>query len=884
MMHDMHHDPVLVVLSVVVAVLASYTALDLVARSRSLAAGGPGAAVGSAARWRWVAAAAVVMGGGIWSMHFIAMLAVDLGTPVDYGSALTVVSLGVAIAATGAAFALATRTPAPTVRNLLPAGLVMGGGVAAMHYLGMAAIRAPADPSYAVGPVAASVVLAVVASTAAQWLALRRHSVAQQGTAALAMGVAVAGMHYTGMLAFTLTPRSRMDMPAAVTHTTLAIGVIGATVLILATALLASALDQRRTQRRMEQSEARFRTLADNIPQLAWMAHPTGDIFWYNKRFYDYTGATPEEMQGWGWQKIHDPAHLDRVVTHFSAALQSGEPWEDTFPLRALDGSYHWFLSRAEPIRDDEGRLQLWFGTNTDVTALREAEAALAAARDAAEHAQQVAEDANRAKSQFIANMSHELRTPLSAIIGYAEMLEEEIEDGGDPATLMADMRKIETNARHLLGLINDVLDLSKVESGKMEIYAEEFDADAMLRELEGTVQTLVAKKGNRMVLETPVEGLGTLRTDVTKLRQILLNLVSNSAKFTENGAITLSAARMMGPGGEDWVTLRMSDTGIGMTAEQLAKLFQRFQQADASTTRRFGGTGLGLALTKALATMLGGDVAVESTPGQGSSFTVRIPAVYREAPVAPAEPAAPNCVLVIDDDPAARDLLSRFLQREGFAVRTAPDGQTGLDLARSQHPRAILLDVMMPGMDGWSVLSQLKADPALAAIPVVMETFAGDQGLAYSLGAADYLAKPIGWEQLKRVMDRFVPPDPTGQVLVVDDDADTRERLRATLARRGIDVATAADGREALDMVARGRPSLVLLDLLMPGMDGFAFLKALRARPAGGTIPVVILTALDVTEADRQRLREADLVLSKSDGLQDLADRLRALVPVEAA
>ena len=523
-----------------------------------------------------------------------------------------------------------------------------------------------------------------------------------------------------------------------------------------------------------------------------------------------------------------------------------------------------------------------------DITERRLAELAVAAARDAAE-------DANRAKSTFIANMSHELRTPLSAIIGYSEMLQEEIEDSGDPANIAPDMRKIEGNARHLLGLINDVLDLSKVESGKMEVFAEEFDVAAMLRDVASTVARLVEKKGNTLALAFGGD-LGTMHSDVTKVRQILLNLLSNAAKFTEGGTITLSATRLVGEAGGDGdsVAFAVRDAGIGMSEEQLAKLFQRFQQADASTTRRFGGTGLGLSITQAFSAMLGGDVAVTSAPGQGSTFTVTLPARVAppEAEAAAAEDAGAEgaqgvdgadggrgVVLVIDDDAAQLELTARFLEREGFAARTAPDGRSGLALARSLHPRAILLDVAMPGMDGWAVLARLKAEPALAAIPVVMVTFLAERGLASSLGAAGYVSKPVQWDRLRAVMDRF--RDAEGDVLVVDDDADARVRLRAVLERDGWSVAEAADGEAALACVEAAVPRVVLLDLVMPVMDGFAFLHALRARPGCADVPVVVLTARDLTAEDRSRLRGASQVLAKGEAtLRDIAAKLRALVP----
>ena len=631
---------------------------------------------------------------------------------------------------------------------------------------------------------------------------------------------------------------------------------------------------QDRERHQARQTEARFDMVADGIPQLAWMAGPDGALTWYNRRWYHFTGTTFADMAGWGWKSVHHPDHVQRVEQRFRECIETGTAWEDTFPLRGKDGEYRWFLSRAMPIRDTAGNGAIigWFGTNTDITELREAEQRL-------EHARDEAETANRAKSTFIANMSHELRTPLSAIIGYAEMIAEEIDEGMEPDALARDIGKIEGNARHLLGLINDVLDLSKVESGRMEAYAETFDVARIVGDVVATVGALMERKANRLEIEL-ADGLGTMHSDVTRIRQILLNLLSNAAKFTEHGTITLAVSRH----GEH-LSFSVSDTGIGMSPEQLSKLFQRFQQADASTTRQFGGTGLGLALTKAFTTLLGGEVTVTSTPGEGSTFTVTLPARLhggvQAEPIAELAGAAGEAdrdvVLVIDDDETQRDLMSRFLIREGFIARTAGDGPSGLEIARRLKPRAILLDVTMPVMDGWSVLTTLKADADLAAIPVVMVTFVSERALATSLGAADYIIKPVDWTRLRHVMESFREAD--GDVLIVDDEAETRRITRIALERNGWTVTEAENGEAGLASVAHAMPRVILLDLNMPVMDGFTFLEELRRRPGCDQVPVVVLSALDLTADDRRRLRGANQILNKgSTAMSEVVERLRRL------
>ncbi|MCJ2021879.1 response regulator [Methylobacterium sp. E-065] len=641
-------------------------------------------------------------------------------------------------------------------------------------------------------------------------------------------------------------------------------------------------------RRGMRASEATLRTVMDTLPVGVLIAEaPSGHIVGHNARVaailgHDVmpttAGGGPERCVGFhadGRRVGPEDWPLLKLARHGTG---EGEIEVD---YQRGDGRRAWVGFSGAPMHDADGGL-VGSVVVSDIDERKRAELLLEAAKHAAE-------EANRAKSEFLANMSHELRTPLSAVIGYSEMLQEEMEDLGHE-NLLPDMRKIEANARHLLGLINDVLDLSKIEAERMETYVEEFSVESVVRDVASTVEALIDKKGNALTLDLR-DDLGEARTDVTKLRQCLINLLSNAAKFTEGGRITLSVERTLREG-TDWLDFRVTDTGIGMTPEQQARLFERFTQADASTTRKFGGTGLGLSITRAFATMLGGQISVASQEGSGTTFTVTVPARItgtndEETSTAIDEVAdgsatqASGLVLVVDDDPATRDLVARFLERDGFRVAVARDGKEGIERARTLRPRVILLDVTMPRMDGWSVLRTLRGDAELGNTPIIMVTVLDEQSLAFSLGATDYLQKPVDWDELHGVMDRFRPQIHEGPLLVIHDDADTRERMSTRLSREGWRVTTAENGRIGLAAVAAERPSLILLDLMMPEMDGFAFLNALRARPGCGSIPVVVLTAKDVDGDDRRRLAgQADRVLMKGRvGLDDLPDLLRPLV-----
>ena len=952
--------------------------------------------------------------------------------------------------------------------------------------------------------------------------------------------------------------------------------------------------EKKRAEADLLRSQKQFQDLANSIPQLSWAADTKGKIHWYNQRWYDFTGTDFEAMQNPRADIVH-PEHREAMNASWQEALKTQNSWEYTFPLRRHDGQYRWFLSRAEPERDENGEVVRWFGTNTDVTGEREIAASLQqsearkaailetaldciiaideqslitewnpaaektfgyssaqaigqslpeliippALRDAhfggmeryfktgesvvlgqrvevpalhrdghefpvelavtriegagpplftaylrdiserksaeaelaagarlavlraqvglslnrsddldemlqacaqaiidhldascarvwtldelensltlraraglvsdydrshnrvligqttagiiarnrrahltnwivgdpliteqnwaaseelisfvgyplsvdgqllgvlemfAQHAlsddiltelstvadalalgigrkrSQVemerakldAEEASRTKSLFLANMSHELRTPLNAILGYSEMLEEEAQEL-ELDNFSSDLSRINAAGKHLLALINDILDLSKIEAGKMDLFIEEFDLAATINDVSALADSLMEKNGNTLRVEM-ADGLGVMSADQTKVRQCLLNLLSNAAKFTKEGDVTLRVRRetlaaLDEATSREWLAFEVRDSGIGMSEEQVLRLFQAFTQADASTTRKFGGTGLGLALTRRFCQMMGGDVNVHSVPDEGSTFTIHLPAIVSadvatdagepflssDAVMHPlgevlaplATPAQSTSVLVIDDDPTQRDLMQRFLEKEGFSVQTANSGEQGLALARQIKPLVITLDVMMPGMDGWRVLDTLKNDPELGDIPVILLTMVDDKSRGYALGASDYMTKPVDRSRLSNVLQKFICANPPCPVLLVEDDEPTRAMMRQMLEKQGWLTTEAANGVEGLARLAENRPALILLDLMMPEMDGFEFAEIVHQHIEWRNIPIVVLTARDLSSNEREQLgQHVHQILQKSgQSREELMRQVRGLV-----
>jgi adenylate cyclase len=493
----------------------------------------------------------------------------------------------------------------------------------------------------------------------------------------------------------------------------------------------------------------------------------------------------------------------------------------------------------------------------TDITEIKRHAAQLELARDQAMAA-------TRAKSQFLTNMSHELRTPLNAIIGITEMLKEDAQETGEDP-LIEPLDRIHHAGAHLLALINEILDLAKIESGKFELHSEDVDLGCLMEDVARTAEPLALKNGNRLNIGIALD-LGSIQADPVRLRQVIFNLLSNACKFSRNGTVILRANRETAPGG-DRVSISVEDTGIGLTEDQCAKLFQEFTQADSSTTRKYGGTGLGLAISRRLCRIMGGDIEVQSIVGQGSTFTVTLPAGRGLTGRRGAHPDLKRSLidaqpvgqgrraLVIDDEDTSRDILRQILTREGFDVMTASSGRQGIEIARDVQPSVITLDVLMSDLDGWSTLQELKRDTELRDIPVIMVTIVDEENRGYTLGAAAYLTKPVNRECLLKALASCRPEHASPRVLVIEDDAHTRGWLTRILREDGWEATEAENGRVALERLSLVDPDIILLDLMMPEMDGFEFVDEIRRDEKTRHLPLIVLTAADLSDEDHRRL-----------------------------
>jgi PAS domain S-box-containing protein len=538
------------------------------------------------------------------------------------------------------------------------------------------------------------------------------------------------------------------------------------------------------------------------------------------------------------------------------------------------------------PILDATGEPTFLLGISEDITEARRAQEELA-------QAQAEAERANQAKSQFLASMSHELRTPLNAIIGFSELLSDDTTDRFDAATRLRFLDQIHSSGQHLLQLINDILDLSKVEAGQMELHLELIELGHVINEVRETVEPLSQNKGVALNVE-PFAELH-LTADPAKVRQMLLNLASNAIKFTPSGGrIDIRTRRV-----EPWVEVAVSDSGIGISEANLGRLFTEFQQLDAGPGRQQEGTGLGLALTKRFAELHGGDVSVASVEGKGSTFTLRLPLQAKAATVPPLAPKPGRTesvdpdrplILIVEDNPQAAEILSRHLHTGGFRIRTARTGTEALAMARELKPVAITLDILLPEIDGWEVLTRLKGDEHTRNIPVVVVSVIDNPALGRALGALDYFVKPVEGKALLSRLARYtfttkVRNGPV-RVLAVDDEPANLDLIQGLLEPAGFDVLRASGGREGIGIARSQLPDLILLDLMMPEVTGFDVVESLRADQATRQIPIMVLTAKVLNSEDKRQLNGhvAAIFQRNSVAGEELIDWLHGLVAQKAS
>jgi signal transduction histidine kinase/DNA-binding response OmpR family regulator len=530
----------------------------------------------------------------------------------------------------------------------------------------------------------------------------------------------------------------------------------------------------------------------------------------------------------------------------------------------------------SEAIRKAERRETILRATQEDLQRSLVEQARLNSALQVATIA---AEDANRLKTQFLANMSHELRTPLNAIMNFTRFMSKE-RYGPLTERQQELQQRVLFNADHLLGLINDILDLAKIEAGHMDVVREPTELTPLLHGVMSTAVGLTKDKG--LVLETAIDdGLPLVAIDKTRVRQVLLNLLSNAAKFTDTGSIRLSAKA-----GAGFVTIAVHDTGIGIPFDQQHLIFEEFRQVQGDLSRNYQGTGLGLPISRRLVEMHGGTMWLESQPGQGSTFSFTVPTL-----ATPVDLPAPEVrldgndtlIVVVDDDPEAQRILHEYLHGASYAVQVVSDSREAATVIREMQPQLVLLDVFMPHLDGWEVLAELREHPATANIPVVMCSIVEQQRLGSSLGANDYLVKPVREDALHTLLGRWVHPAAT--VLVIDDEADARQIVRTLLEESGHKVLEAADGSTGLELLGQQKIQLVILDLMMPGMDGFDVLAQIRATSASVDLPVLVLSAKDLTPDERRWLADrtqaqlhkgADAAVDLRTHIQRIAARWR--------
>jgi|GEM_PF-2210289 len=639
---------------------------------------------------------------------------------------------------------------------------------------------------------------------------------------------------------------------------------------------IAQFIEWEQAERELKHEQFLFRTLLDNLPDRIYFKDAQNRYIRNNRAHLKRLGVKSfSEARGKTDFDFFAEDTARRTSRDEQEIMRTGAPINKEEKTISAEGIMAWSLITKMPLRDETGTLMGTFGISRDITNLKRAEEAMRQARDAAE-------EANRTKSQFLANMSHELRTPLNSVIGFASILLK-----NKAANLSQNdlnfLERIQANGKHLLALINEILDLSKIEAGKIELQLEPVALDVLVRETVAQQEGLVRDRPVQLLADLPAS-VAPIQADGEKLRQVIINLIGNALKFTERGSVTVRVVTH--PVDHRPLRIEVSDTGIGIPQEKLGLIFQAFQQADASTARKYGGTGLGLTISQALCHLMNCRITVASEPGRGSTFSVNFggqsavaePELSHELPaaIAPGTPSVPatselhgKLVLVIDDESDSRFLLTHLLEEFGCQVIVANSGEQGLRMAHEFRPHLITVDLLMPQMDGATVIRAIKADPTLRSIPVVVVSIVAEERRGSILGAVDVLEKPIVRDDLLLALKRSLLPD-QARILIVDDEADARQILLSYLAEEPVEVRTATNGREALAELETFPPDLILCDLVMPVMDGVAFLNALRSDARYQQLPVIIITSKELSPPEKDQLRLKTLAVVRKTDLSE--------------
>jgi two-component system sensor histidine kinase/response regulator len=895
-----YYDYWLVALSVVIAIIASYMALELTGRV---------AVARGIRRVVWLSGGAAAMGLGIWSMHYIGMLAFHLPVPVWYDWPTVAVSLVAAIVASAAALAVVAR-PQMGAMALAVGSLSMGAGIASMHYIGMAAMRMSAMHHYSPPLVMASVVLAVVISGVALWLsfslrAVRTgHSRRKWGSAAV-MGLAIPVMHYVGMAAVTFSAESGLpDLSRTVQVNGLGIAAItAATLLVMALGVISAVTDRRLSaQDAMTRAAThRYQSLFENSLAGVYQTTVTGRFLDCNDACATLFGFPSREalLATDAQDRFQSPEARTAMIERLMGGTRLSNIEVE---LRKLDGSPLWALMSVTMVTDPTIGDAVLEGTLIDITDRKHAEALLHQAKEGAEAA-------SRAKSEFLANMSHEIRTPMNGIIGMTELvldteLSREQRDG---------LNTVRASAESLLSILNDILDFSKVEAGKLELEEVVFPVHDLIGSVMRPLAIVADRKGLELITEVADGVPGGVVGDPGRIGQVLSNLVSNAIKFTERGHVLVSVTPLSSTESRTLLRWSVTDTGIGVPPDKHEAIFEAFRQADGSTTRRFGGTGLGLTISSTLVRLMGGRLWVESGAAGGStfSFTLDLARAPLPAPRSGDPRLADVPVLIVDDHPVNRRILTEQTQLWHMVPTAVSDGRSALEVlsraAEAGQPfQLILLDANMPQMDGFSVAAEVVRRPELAGATIMMLTSSGEYGdvaRCRELGIAAYLTKPIKQADLleaihealsgvvgaeaERGAPRVVPAVRPARVLLAEDNVVNQRVAVGLLTRRGHDVVVVENGLEAVRAIERGTFDVVLMDVQMPIMGGLEATARIRQREreTGERVRIVALTA-HAMSGDRERYLAAgmDDYLAKPVNRVDLFATVEGALPDAAA